>query len=152
MSIENTTAPNDPGPEGVSVNPAFDAVMRGGMVRLLGIHITSIRPDEVIAEMRIASGHLNHNGNVNGGALMAFADILGAAGAAVNRRPGYRGGTLESKTNFFAAAKGDVIYAVSIPLHQGRSTAVWQTTMKDSNGKLVAMVTQTQMILPERAE
>ena len=59
--------------------------------------------------------HLNMNGRVNGGAIMAFADVLGALGAVANRPPGYRGGTIESKTNFFASGVGPVLSAVCVP-------------------------------------
>jgi uncharacterized protein (TIGR00369 family) len=94
---------------------------------------------------------MNHNARVNGGAIMAFADLLGAVGAAMHRPPGYRGGTLESKTNFFGSGTGTLLVGVCIPLHVGRTTSVWQTTVQDAEGRAVAMVTQTQMALPERA-
>jgi uncharacterized protein (TIGR00369 family) len=83
---------------------------------------------------------------------MAFADQLGAVGAAMHRPAGYRGGTLESKTNFFSSGVGPVMYAVCVPLHIGRTTSVWQTTITNADGRKVAMVTQTQMALPARAQ
>jgi uncharacterized protein (TIGR00369 family) len=98
--------------------------------------------------MAIAPMHLNLNGRVNGGAIMAFADALGAVGAVAHRPPGYRGGTIESKTNFFAAGVGPVLHAVSIPLHVGRTTSVWQTTIRNADGRMVAVVTQTQISVP----
>jgi uncharacterized protein (TIGR00369 family) len=81
---------------------------------------------------------------------MAFADVLGAVGASANRPPGYRGGTIESKTNFFTAGVGPVLLAVSVPLHVGRTTSVWQTTIKNADGSMVAMVTQTQIAVPAK--
>ena len=85
---------------------------------------------------------------MNGGAIMAFADVLGATGTIANLSPGYRTGTLESKTNFFASGAGPALFAVSIPLHIGRTTMVWQTTIKNPDGRTVAIVTQTQIVLP----
>lgn len=123
-------------------------VLRGGMPRALGVRVVSLTRRKVVAEMAITSMHLNQNGRVNGGAIMAFADVLGAVGAVAHRPPGYRGGTIESKTNFFAAGQGPLLSAVSIPLHVGRTTSVWQTCIKNSNGSLVAVVTQTQIQLP----
>jgi 1,4-dihydroxy-2-naphthoyl-CoA hydrolase len=124
-------------------------IFSAGMPRTLGIELVALTPKKVTAKMRVKPMHLNNNGRVNGGALMAFADVLGAAGAVVNRPAGFRGGTLESKTNFFAAATGPVLKAVSIPLHIGRTTSVWQTTISNSaDGRTVAIVTQTQMALP----
>lgn len=127
---------------------AVNLVMIGGMPRALGIRIVSLTRKKVIGEMPVKPMHLNHNGRVNGGAIMGFADVLGAVGAVVNRPPGYRGGTIESKTNFFAAGTGPVLSAVSIPLHIGRTTTVWQTTIKNPDGRAVAIVTQTQIMLP----
>jgi 1,4-dihydroxy-2-naphthoyl-CoA hydrolase len=125
-------------------------ILSGGMPQALGIRVTSVAQERVTGEMTIAAIHRNPNGNVNGGAIMAFADTLGAVGAAANRPAGHRGGTLESKTNFLVAAQGPVLSAVSVPLHNGRTTSVWQTTINDSNGKSVAVVTQTQISLPAR--
>jgi uncharacterized protein (TIGR00369 family) len=118
------------------------------MPKALGITVTSLTRKKVMGEMRITPMHCNWNGRVNGGAIMAFADALGAVGAVAHRPPGYRGGTIESKTNFFAAGMGPVLSAVSIPLHIGRTTSVWQTTIKNADGRMVAIVTQTQISMP----
>jgi uncharacterized protein (TIGR00369 family) len=69
-------------------------------------------------------------------------------GAVAHRPEGYRGGTIESKTNFFAAGVGPKLHAVSIPLHVGRTTSVWQTTISNADGRMVAIVTQTQISVP----
>ena len=126
-------------------------ILSGGMSRSLGLRITGVSAKKLTAEMRLKPRHLNFNGRVNGGAIMAFADQLGAVGAAIHRPAGYRGGTLESKTNFFTAGGGTALYAVCIPLHIGRTTSVWQTTITDDDGRRVAIVTQTQMALPTRS-
>jgi len=80
---------------------------------------------------------------------MAFADTLGAVGTIVNLPQGARTTTIESKTNFLAAAPVDThVTGESTPLHRGRTTMVWQTRILAESGKLVALVTQTQMVLP----
>ena len=126
-------------------------ILSGGMARMLGFEVTSLTPKRVSARMQLKPRHMNHNGRVNGGAIMAFADLLGALGAAIHRPAGYRGGTLESKTNFFGAGTGASIEATCVPLHVGRTTSVWQTALKDAEGRMIAMVTQTQMSLPAPA-
>ncbi len=79
---------------------------------------------------------------------MAFADTLGATGAFLNLPPGAGTTTMESKTNFIGAAKaGTVVTAESLPVHIGKSTSIWQTRIMREDGKLVAVVTQTQMVL-----
>jgi 1,4-dihydroxy-2-naphthoyl-CoA hydrolase len=131
-----------------SSKPApHENVARNGMARNLGIRLVSVSKKRVVAEMPIKGRHLNRSRRVNGGALMAFADVLGATGTVANLPPGYRTTTLESKTNFFAAGEGPVLKAVSVPLHIGRTTMVWQTTIRNGDRKLVAIVTQTQMVL-----
>jgi 1,4-dihydroxy-2-naphthoyl-CoA hydrolase len=127
-------------------------VMDGGMARALGIRLLSLTRKKVVAEMAVAPMHLNRSGRVSGGAIMAFADVVGATGAVFNLPPGHRSGTIESKTNFFAAGKGPVMKAVSIPLHFGRTTTVWQTTVKNPDGKVAAIVTQTQIVIPKKTE
>lgn len=118
------------------------------MARTMGVRLLSVSKKRVVAELPVADKHLNRSGRVAGGALMAFADVLGATGTVANLPPGHRTTTLESKTNFFAAGVGPVLKAVSKPLHIGRTTMVWQTTIRDTDRRLVAIVTQTQMVLP----
>jgi 1,4-dihydroxy-2-naphthoyl-CoA hydrolase len=131
-----------------SAVPDVSHVLRGGMPRTLGVRITSVTRKKVVGEMAITETHMNVNGRVNGGAIMSFGDVLGAAGAVANRLPGYRGGTIESKTNFFAGGKGPKLSGVSVALHVGRTTSVWQTTIKNADGRMVAIVTQTQISVP----
>ncbi len=86
---------------------------------------------------------------VNGGALMGWADTMGGMTASAALREGERTATIESKTNFFAPIpKGDTARAVCTPLHSGRSTIVLQTNITRGDGRLAAIVTQTQIVLP----
>jgi 1,4-dihydroxy-2-naphthoyl-CoA hydrolase len=135
------------GPAGSTVK---SRVMLGGMPRALGVNLVSVGKKRVVAEMPVKPMHMNTSKRVNGGAIMAFGDVCGAVGARANMPPGHRGGTMESKTNFFAAGHGPVLKAISIPLHVGRTTSVWQTTIKNTDGRLVAIVTQTQISLPAK--
>ena len=94
----------------------------------------------------------NRGGVMHGGALMAYADSLGGTAANANLQPGQRTTTIESKTNFFAGIPiGDTAHAECVPLHRGRSTIVVQTRITRSDGKLAAIVTQTQMVLDKTA-
>src|SRR3970040_2572765 len=114
---------------------AAPQVLRSGMPRALGVRLVSLTKKRVVAEMRVKRMHINRSGRVNGGAIMAFADVMGAAGTVANLPPGYRTGTLESKTNFFRAGEGPALRAVSVPLHIGRNTTVWQTTIRNPDGR-----------------
>ena len=137
------------GPQQIKI-AAF--VFGGGMPRTLGMRLVSLSRKRVVAEMPVKDLHRNRTGRVNGGAIMAFADATAAAGAVANMPPGHRGGTVESKTNFFAPGLGPVLKAVSVPLHIGRTTSVWQTSITNSgDGGGVAVVTQTQIYLPHKA-
>jgi uncharacterized protein (TIGR00369 family) len=115
----------------------------------MGIEIEEVAPE--VASLLVRPD-LCTTGNVcHGGALMAFADTVGAVGTVANLAPGARTTTIESKTNFMGAAPVNTrIASESVPLHRGRTTQVWQTTIRSEDGKLVAVVTQTQMVLPAR--
>lgn len=116
--------------------------------RVLGLRITVADDDRVEAELEVTTALLNRNGMIHGGAIMAFADTLGGTGTFLNLADGEGTVTVESKTNFFrAVAEGQMLRAVCLPLHRGRRTQVWQTTLTGPDGKLVAQVTQTQMVL-----
>lgn len=120
---------------------------KGLFPEVMGVRLTEVTPERVSAEMDPRDDLCTIPGRIHGGALMAFADTLGAYGTAVNLPQGAGTTTIESKTNFFGSPKfGTPIVAVSTPLHRGRSTMVWQTRI-ESDGRLVALVTQTQMVL-----
>ena len=118
-----------------------------GLVKHLGIRFVETEKDRVVAELEIRPELLTTTGALHGGTLMAFADTVGAAGTVVNLAQGQSTATLESKTNFFAAARAGVVRAESTPLHKGKRTHVWQTRVTDANGKLVSLTIQTQVIL-----
>jgi len=116
--------------------------------QLLGIRYTAAAPERVTAEMPVREDLCTTPAVAHGGAIMAFADTLGAAGTILNLPAGAGTTTIESKTNFIAAAPlGAVLTGESTPVHRGRRTMVWQTRITTAEGKLVALVTQTQMVL-----
>ena len=118
----------------------------------LGIKITHVSPERVTAELQARDAFNNRFGILHGGAIMALADNLGGTATTANLKPGQSTATIESKTNFFAAVPiGDVAYAECTPLHRGRTTMVWQTRITRGDGRLCAIVTQTQMVLEQKA-
>lgn len=127
---------------------ALTARHKGCLPELLGIRFVEVAPDRVVAELEIRDELRTIGGALHGGAIMAFADTVGASATAVNLPPGATTTTLESKTNFFAPGRAGVVRAEATPLHRGRRTHVWQTRVTDGEGRLLALVTQTQMVLP----
>jgi 1,4-dihydroxy-2-naphthoyl-CoA hydrolase len=115
---------------------------------LLGVEFVSASADRIVARMTVRDELCTRPAVLHGGALMAFADTLGAAGTLVNLPPGSGTATIESKTNFFAPAPaGSQILGEATPLHRGRRTMVWQTRVSNPEGRLLAVVTQTQLVL-----
>ena len=116
--------------------------------RWLGLTVTVVEPDRVVAELTVREELCTSGSIMHGGAVMAFADTVGAIGTIVNLREGQGTTTLESKTNFFAGSPvGMKLIAEATPLHRGRRTQVWETRISNEQGRLVAKVTQTQMVL-----
>lgn len=124
------------------------ALDQPAFARLLGVRVVSADPDEVICELPVTEQLGNRNGVMHGGAIMALADNMGGTGTFLNLPPGKTTTTLESKTNFLRPIRiGDVATARCVPLHKGRTTMIWQTTISRSDGKPAAIVTQTQMLI-----
>jgi uncharacterized protein (TIGR00369 family) len=116
--------------------------------RLLGIEFLTASPERVTAEMLVRPELCTVNSTIHGGAIMSFADTLGAAGTILNLPAGAGTTTIESKTNFLAAAPaGAKLLGETTPVHRGRRTVVWQTRLTLENGRAMALVTQTQMVL-----
>jgi len=115
---------------------------------LLGIDLRSAEPEKIVGEMTVRPEFCTRPAVLHGGAIMAFADTLGAVATIANLKDGASTTTIESKTNFVrAAAIGSRIVGETTPLHRGGRTMVWQTRVTTTEGKLVAIVMQTQLLL-----
>jgi uncharacterized protein (TIGR00369 family) len=130
------------------MNQQIKAMLPG----LLGVEIIEVEADKVVGRMTVRADLCTAGGILHGGAYMAFADTLGAVGTVANMPPDARTATIESKTNFIGGAPvGSVVTGTSTPLHKGRATQVWQTRITGADGKLLAVVSQTQMMMAAKA-
>ncbi|MGI9426021.1 MAG: PaaI family thioesterase [Hyphomicrobiaceae bacterium] len=114
----------------------------------LGIQYVSARKDKVVARLLVRPELCTKPDVLHGGAIMAFADTLGAAGTILNLAEGDWTTTIESNTNFVAPAPvNTTVTGEATPIHRGRRTMIWQTRVTNESGKLAAIVTQTQLVL-----
>lgn len=123
--------------------------MKMPFAELKGVKFVEADKDRVVARMLVRADLCTLHHTIHGGALMALADSVGAAATVINLPEDAKGTTtIESKTNFIGGAKeGATVIATATPVHRGRRTQVWQTRLETEDGKLVAVVTQTQMVL-----
>ena len=127
---------------------AVNAMWKGKLVEHIGMRFVETGPDRVVAELEVREHLRTLQGTVHGGTLMALADAAGGTATLINLPEGVGTATIESKTNFFAAVRaGTCLRGECVPLHRGRRTMVWQTTLRNAEGKVAAVVTQTQMVL-----
>jgi uncharacterized protein (TIGR00369 family) len=123
--------------------------IRMPFAELKGVEFVEAEQDRVVARMLVRPDLCTLGHTLHGGAVMALADSVGAAATLINLPDDAKGTTtIESKTNFIGAAReGNVVIATATPVHRGRRTQVWQTRLETEDGKLVAVVTQTQLVL-----
>ena len=115
---------------------------------LMGVRLRELAPERVLAELEVRPELCTTGGILHGGACMAFADTLGGVGTVLNLPQGKRTTTTDSSTKFIGAARvNSTVTGECVALHRGRTTMVWQTTIKSAEGKLCAVVTQTQLVL-----
>jgi 1,4-dihydroxy-2-naphthoyl-CoA hydrolase len=127
-----------------SIQALLDPLFPG----LMGVRIKELAADRVVAEMKVRPDLCTTGGILHGGASMALADTLGGVGTFLNLAPDRRTTTTDSSTKFIAGARlHSTVTAECIALHRGRTTMVWQTSVRNSEGKLCALVTQTQLVL-----
>ena len=118
---------------------------------LMGVEVIEAAQDRIVAKLLVRPELCTSGKILHGGAVMAFADTLGAIGTVLNLPPGVRTTTTDSSTKFIGAAPvGTTVTGESTALHRGRTTMVWQTTIKAESGKLCAVVTQTQLVMSDR--
>jgi len=127
-----------------TIQKLFEPLLPG----LMGVRLTEVAPERVVGEMQVRPDLCTAGDILHGGAYMAFADTLGAVGTIVNLAPGKRTTTTDSSTKFIAAARvNTTVVGESVALHRGRTTMVWQTSVRNAEGRLCAVVTQTQLVL-----
>lgn len=127
----------------------IDQVLAGLLPGHLGIRIEAASPEEVVGSLTVEERLCTVGGILHGGVFMALADTLGGVGAFLNLPPETRTTTVESKTNFLRAAPiGIKITGKSRLLNKGRTLLLWQTEIHDSEGRLLALVSQSQMVVP----
>ena len=115
---------------------------------LMGVRITEISAERIVATLGVRPDLCTTGGILHGGAMMAFADTLGAVGTVANLPAGKRTATIDSSTKFIAGARvNSTVTGECVALHRGKTTMVWQTSIKSDAGKLCAIVTQTQLVL-----
>lgn len=131
-------------PDITAMQNLLDTIFPG----LMGVRLTEVAPERVVAQMEVRPDLCTAGGILHGGAYMAFADTLGAVGTIINLPEGKRTTTTDSSTKFIAGARvGTTVTGTSVALHRGRTTQVWQTCVTNADGKLCAVVTQTQLVL-----
>jgi 1,4-dihydroxy-2-naphthoyl-CoA hydrolase len=115
---------------------------------LMGVQLTEVSLERVVATLEVRPELCTSGGILHGGAVMAFADTLGAVGTVLNLPQGKGTTTIDSSTKFIGGARvHTTVTGESVPLHRGRTTMVWQTSIRNADGKLCAVVTQTQLVL-----
>ena len=115
---------------------------------LMGVQLTQATPERVVATMLVRPDLCTAGGILHGGAHMAFADTLGAVGTVLNLPAGKRTTTTDASTKFIGgAAVNTTVTGESVALHRGRTTMVWQTSIRNAEGKLCSVITQTQLVL-----
>jgi uncharacterized protein (TIGR00369 family) len=136
----------------MSLASSMQERVKGLLPDMMGIEFKEVSPDKVVAQLTVRKDLCTLGDNLHGGAFMAFADTLGAVAAVLNMPQGSRTTTIESKTNFIGGAPlGSRVLGESVPVHKGRTTVVCQTTVRSEAGKLLALVTQTQLVIPAPA-
>ena len=129
-----------------SIQSMFQPLFPG----LLGLNLVAVTPERVIATMAVRPDLCTTGSVLHGGALMAFAEKLGAVGTFMNLPKGTRTTTIDSSTKFIGAAPlGTTVTGECTAFHRGRTTMVWQTVIKSQAGKVCGVVTQTQIVLPQ---
>jgi 1,4-dihydroxy-2-naphthoyl-CoA hydrolase len=127
---------------------SLQALINPMLPGLLGVTLTEVTPERVVAEMLVRTEITTGGGILHGGAYMAFADTLGAVGTVFNLPPGKRTTTTDSSTKFMAGARVNTkVTGECVALHRGRTTMVWQTSIRNEEGRLCAVVSQTQIVL-----
>jgi len=122
---------------------------KNSMVENLGIEFTSVGPDFLEGRMPVDHRTLQPAGVMHGGASAAFAETLGSAASylCINRETELTFG-LEININHVKAVREGWVFGRAEALHLGRQTHIWQITIRNEAGALVAVSRHTCIIMP----
>jgi uncharacterized protein (TIGR00369 family) len=110
-----------------------------GWAREMGLTILSATADEVTCEWEVGQKHLQDYGIVHGGVHCGVIETIASIGAAVVAMPrGQRVVGLENSTSFIRAVRSGRLRATARPVTRGRTTQVWEASIRDEQGQLVA--------------
>ncbi len=130
-----------------------DAINEGNapFAKMMGVVMTLVTKERIEGELKVTEDHCTIPATLHGGAIMALADNMGGIGAFLNMAPGSTTSTVESKTNFLRPVPiGQTAKAVSTPVNIGRTLQLWKTEIFREDGKLAAVVSQTQIIKEQK--
>jgi len=112
----------------------------------LGLVLDEAEAGRVIARLGWAPHLCTTSGVMHGGVLMALADTAGALVTFLGLPEGKTTATITSTSHMFRPVSGGTVRAVAVPVHRGRTTVTTQTSLYDSEERLVAQTTQVQAV------
>jgi 1,4-dihydroxy-2-naphthoyl-CoA hydrolase len=115
---------------------------------LLGIEVDSIKVGRVRMRLPLRAELLAPNGYLHAGTVVGLADSACGYGCIASLPEGAYGfTTIELKTNFLGTALEGTLSCISELLHGGRTTQVWDATVTNEAGKMLALFRCTQLLL-----
>ena len=113
--------------------------------KLMGVTVTEAAPERIVGELVVRDDLCTAGGILHGGAIMAFADSLGAIGGFMALPEGAIGTrTIESKPNFLGGAKAGVTVRGETDRHRRRQTR--GASHANTNGALAALAIALKQI------
>ena len=110
-----------------------------GLAALLGIEMTVVGPDRVVARMEVTPDHLQPFGILHGGANLVLAETVASVGAYLAAGPGKSAFGMEINANHLRAVRSGVVEAEGTPIHLGTTTQVWEVEIRDAEGRLTCV-------------
>jgi uncharacterized protein (TIGR00369 family) len=111
----------------------------GGLAARLGIEITEMSGERVVATMPVTPDHHQPFGLLHGGASVALAETVASVGAYLAAPAGKGAVGMEINANHLRAVQAGTLTATATPVHRGRTTHVWQVEIADEAGRRVCV-------------
>jgi 1,4-dihydroxy-2-naphthoyl-CoA hydrolase len=109
------------------------------------MQFVELQPDRVVARIPVA-GNTQPYGILHGGATAALCETVASLGTALSVGLDKRVVGIELNINHIRAVSVGFVTATGVPLHVGKTTAVWDMKVHDDEGRLVAVSRLTLVI------
>lgn len=118
----------------------------------MGFEITGVSDLSLTVQLQVDKRHLRPGGIMNGGVSLLLIETVGSFSSYLRINPENQNalGIQVNANHISVAREGDLITASSLCVHMGKTTHIWDVTVKNLQNKLISSGRITMLITDKK--